>query len=106
MSKPSHEPITLYTSSWCSHAISVERYLERNQVAYRKVDIDDEPEARQALVRLNGGYASVPTLLFPDGSKLTEPTLAEIRKKLALDQSPGLATRIRGILAGKDRDAD
>jgi len=97
------EKITLYTSRWCGHSRSVEGFLKRNKFDVNNINIDGDDEARQRLIELNSGYASVPTLLFPDGSKLTEPTLFQIREKLGMDQPPGLADRVRSLL-GRNKD--
>jgi mycoredoxin len=80
--------ITLYTSNWCAHATSVEGFLEKYAVPVRMINIDGDREARQRLIEINDGYASVPTLVFPDGSKLTEPSFGQLREKLALRPSP------------------
>jgi mycoredoxin len=97
----SEDKIKLYTSRWCGHARSVEGFLKRNNIDFEKISIDGDDEARQALIELNNGFASVPTLLFPDGSQLTEPTLFEIRDKLEMDQPQGLVERVRSILGSK-----
>ena len=65
---------------------------------------DRDPEAREELIRLNEGYASVPTLLFPDGTKLTEPSFAEIRNKLAMESPPSLANWIRNAFGQGESD--
>jgi mycoredoxin len=93
--------ITLYTSNWCAHAMSVEGFLEKNNVPVTMINIDGNREARETLIEINGGYASVPTLVFPDGSKLTEPSFGELRQKLAIEPPPGLVDRIRGLI-GRD----
>lgn len=93
--------ITLYTSNWCAHATSVEGFLEKNDVVVNMINIDGNPEARQKLIEINGGYASVPTLVFPDGSKLTEPSFGQLREKFDLDPPAGLADRIRSLI-GRD----
>jgi mycoredoxin len=77
--------ITLYTSSGCAHAWAVERFMEDNEIAVELVNIDRDQEARQLVMAINNGYASVPTLVFPDGSTLTEPSFQALRAKLALD---------------------
>ena len=98
------EKITLYTSRWCGHSRSVEGFLKRNDIDVDIINIDGDDEARQHLIELNGGYASVPTLLFPDGSKLTEPTLYQIREQLGLEHPPGLTDRVRALLSrSKDK---
>ena len=73
MQESSNNNVILYTSRWCAHSKGVERLLDNNGIRVHKINIDGNGEARQELIELNGGYASVPTLVFPDGSKLTEP---------------------------------
>ena len=101
MSDSSTASITLYVSNWCSHSRSVEGFLERNDIPVHKIKIDGDKEARAELIEINDGYASVPTLVFPDGTKLTEPSLNQLRHKLDLESEPGLMARIRGFLGGK-----
>jgi mycoredoxin len=102
MSDSSTDDVTLYVSNWCSHSRSVERFLERNDIPVHKIKIDGDSEARAELIDINDGYASVPTLVFPDGSKMVEPSLNQLRHKLGLESEPGLMGRIRGVLGGKD----
>jgi mycoredoxin len=104
MSDPSTEKITLYVSSWCAHSRSVERFLDRNDIAVQKIKIDGDEAARAELIEINAGVASVPTLVFADGSKMTEPSLSQLRRRLGLEAAPGLMGRIRGILGDKDAD--
>jgi len=85
--------------------MSVEGFLNRNDIPVEKINIDGDQEARQDLIEINGGYASVPTLVFPDGSKLTEPSFSQIRQKLELESPPGLVNKIRGLL-GQQNDAN
>jgi mycoredoxin len=98
------DDITLYVSNWCSHSRSVEKFLENNDISVHKITIDGDDEARAELIKINDGYASVPTLVFPDGSRLTEPSLNQLRHKLGVESQPGLMGRIRGVLGGKDAE--
>jgi len=104
MSDSSTETITLYVSKWCSHSRSVVSLLDRHEIAVHKINVDGDADARAALIEINGGYASVPTLVFADGTKLTEPTLSELRRRLGLEARPGLMKRIRGVLRDKDTE--
>lgn len=104
MSETPSENITLYVSSWCAHSRSVERFLEENGIPVRKIKIDGDDVARAELIEINNGYASVPTVVFGDGSKLTEPSLNQLRHKLGLESAPKLMGRIRGILGNKGSD--
>ncbi len=103
MDKSSPKKIILFSSRWCAHSRSVENFLKRNEIDAHKINIDGDNEARQQLIDLNNGFASVPTLLFPDGTKLTEPSFSEIRQKIGLEQPPGLVDRVRNLL---DRSKD
>ncbi len=60
----------------------VRRLLEQADVSYEYVDIYGDPHARERVREINHGDESVPTLIFPDGSTLTEPSLRELRAKL------------------------
>jgi len=104
MIEKNKEEILLYSSNWCAHAVSVEKFLARHDIPVKKISIDGDKDARQELIEINGGYASVPTMIFPDGSKLTEPSFGDIKKKLDFEESSGLVDRVRAILTGDNKD--
>ena len=93
----SDTPITLYTSSLCSHAWAVERFMEKNDIPVTIIRIDQDLEAREQLIEINNGYASVPTIVFPDGTHLTEPSFGALRAKLGME-NPGLVARIKKMM--------
>jgi mycoredoxin len=74
--------IVLYGSPACAGVPSVRNALERADAVYEYVDIHKVLEARERVREINHGYESVPTLVFPDGSTLTEPTRGELQAKL------------------------
>ncbi len=76
--------IVVYGTTWCPDCTSSRRFLDRQQIAYRWIDIDQDAAAREHVEQLNGGYRSVPTIVFPDGSILVEPTDKELARKLGL----------------------
>jgi mycoredoxin len=86
--------IVLYGSPACAGVPSVRNALERADAVYEYVDIHKVLEARERVREINHGYESVPTLVFPDGSTLTEPRWMEWTQ-LAL-QHP--ITRLVGII--------
>jgi mycoredoxin len=96
------ENIILYSSRWCGHSLRVEKFLTRHEIKVERISIDGNSPARQKLIEINSGYASVPTLIFPDGSVLTEPTFSDLREKLAMDPEPGMTDRLRGFLKRGD----
>jgi mycoredoxin len=73
---------TVYSTPWCGYCTRLKRQLKGEGVAFAEVDIELEPEAEAIVKAANGGNATVPTLVFADGSSLTNPTLREVLAKL------------------------
>lgn len=74
--------ILLYGTSWCGLSRRTQRLLDQKEVAYRFIDIDKDPVGEKTVREINGGFRSVPTLVFPDGSTLTEPSTGELLDRL------------------------
>lgn len=77
-----HPAIIVYGTSWCPDCRRALRVLELNQASYTYVNIEENEEAAEYVVRMNRGHRSVPTIVFPDGSILVEPSNLELQKKL------------------------
>ncbi len=75
--------VTMYSTVWCGYCRRLKDQMEREGITYRVVDIEDDPTAAELVMSVNGGNQTVPTLVFPDGSALTNPSLAQIKGKLA-----------------------
>jgi mycoredoxin len=75
--------IKMYTTPWCGYCHRLKGQLDREGIAYDIVDIEREPDAAQVVEQVNNGNQTVPTLVFDDGSALTNPSLAQIKAKLA-----------------------
>lgn len=80
----SESPLTVYLTDWCSDCRRTLRWLDRHAVPYTTVDIESDPNADELVRRLNRGCRSVPTLVFPDGDVLVEPSSADLKQKLGL----------------------
>lgn len=76
--------IIMYGATWCPDCTRSKRLLDRHRVAYRWINIDEEPDAADLVMRLNLGKRIVPTIVFPDGSLLAEPSDAQLASKLGL----------------------
>ena len=74
--------LIIYSTPWCGYCTRLKRQLERAGTAFEEVDIEQSPEAAEIVMRVNGGNATVPTVLFPDGSTLTNPSVRQITDKL------------------------
>ncbi len=78
----SDRPI-MYTTTWCGFCIRLKRQLERAGIGVTEVDIELNPAAAAAVERVNNGDQTVPTLVFADGSALTNPSMREVAAKLS-----------------------
>ena len=78
------EQIVMYGTSWCGDCARAKRMLDRHSVKFAWNDIEKDTNARSFVEGVNRGNRSVPTIVFPDGSILVEPSDSELEKKLNL----------------------
>ncbi|HQY32792.1 glutaredoxin domain-containing protein [Actinotalea sp.] len=75
--------VTVYGADWCGDCLRSKALLEREGVPYAWVDLVADPERTAEVVRRNGGRQSIPVIVFPDDSHLTEPSDPQLRTRLA-----------------------
>jgi len=75
--------LTLYSTPWCGYCHRLKAQLQREGISFEVVDIEQQPEAAEVVQRVNGGNQTVPTVVFEDGSALTNPSLLQVKAKLA-----------------------
>jgi mycoredoxin len=80
---PSAGTITMFSTPWCGYCRGLKTALDREGIAYTEVDIDRHPTGADYVMSVNGGNQTVPTVVFSDGSTATNPSLAEVRLRLA-----------------------
>jgi mycoredoxin len=73
----------MYTTTWCGYCVRLKKLMEREGIAYAEVDIERDEQAAEVVMTANGGNRTVPTLVFSDGSALTNPSIAEVKAVLA-----------------------
>lgn len=78
--------ITLYGTRWCFDSRRARRVLDQHQIPYIYIDIDENLEGRSFVEHVNRGFRSVPTIVFPDGSILVEPSDEALRAKLGIPE--------------------
>jgi len=78
------EQIKVYGTKWCPDCTRAKRILDQHQVDYTWIDIEQDAPAADYVVKVNKGNRSVPTIIFPDGSILVEPSNSELENKLTL----------------------
>jgi mycoredoxin len=74
--------LTMFTTTWCGFCRTLKRQLDDADIAFTEIDIEQTPGAAEFVAQVNGGNRTVPTLLFPDGSVLTNPRLSDVREHL------------------------
>jgi mycoredoxin len=74
--------MTVYSTTWCGYCTRLKRQLDREGIAYEAVDIEQDPAAAEKVMSVNGGNQTVPTVIFADGSALTNPSFQQVTDKL------------------------
>ena len=74
---------TMYSTPWCGYCHRLKGQLDREGVSYQVVDIEEHPEAAALVESVNNGNQTVPTLVYSDGSAQTNPSVIQVKEKLA-----------------------
>ena len=75
--------VTMYTTNWCGYCVRLKRHLNSEGIDFAEVNIETDSAAADLVERANGGNQTVPTLIFPDGTALTNPTIEQVKSQLA-----------------------
>ena len=75
--------VTMYSTTWCGFCARLKRGLQSADIAFDEVNIEEVDGAADLVMAHNGGNRTVPTLVFVDGSALTNPSLADVKEHLA-----------------------
>jgi mycoredoxin len=73
--------IIMYSTQYCSDCLRAKAFFEANSIPYERILIEGNSEATEFVMKMNNGYKSVPTIIFPDGSVLVEPTWQQLAEK-------------------------
>lgn len=74
---------TMYTTPWCGYCFRLKAQLDREGIPFDLVDIEQEPSAALLVEQINDGNQTVPTLVFADGTAMTNPSVMQVKEKLA-----------------------
>ena len=74
---------TMYSTPWCGYCHRLKGQLTREGITFDEVDIEQHPEATLIVEQANHGNQTVPTLIFADGTALTNPSVAQVKAQLA-----------------------
>ena len=73
----------MFTTTWCGYCVRLKRFLDREGIGYREVNIEDDADAAAFVMGVNGGNRTVPTLRFPNGTALTNPSIDQVKAQLS-----------------------
>lgn len=76
--------LTMYTTTWCGYCRTLKTQLNASGIAFTEIDVEQMPDAAAFVESVNGGNRTVPTVVYPDGTAATNPSLAAVKAALAL----------------------
>jgi thioredoxin reductase (NADPH) len=94
------EPLVLYGASWCPDCRRSKAFLSEQRIPFHYVDLELQPEEDATVERYNDGKRIIPTIVFPDGSHLAEPSNEELAEKLGLRRDADAASYDLIIVGG------
>jgi mycoredoxin len=74
--------LTMYSTTWCGYCTRLKSQLDREGIAFTEVNIEQDAEAADFVMSVNGGNQTVPTIRFDDGSALTNPSIVALKAHL------------------------
>ncbi len=75
--------VTMYTNSWCGYCVRLKKMMQGEGIEFAEVNIETDERAADLVMQANGGNRTVPTLVFADGSALTNPSIDQVKAQLA-----------------------
>jgi mycoredoxin len=82
MELTSAELPSIFTTSWCGYCVRLKSHLSRAGIDYHEIDIESHPEGAAVVAEINGGNLTVPTVVLPNGSTLTNPSVRQVSNQL------------------------
>ncbi|HEY6664080.1 MAG TPA: glutaredoxin domain-containing protein [Propionibacteriaceae bacterium] len=73
---------TVFTTRWCGYCIRLKSQLNRAGIEFHEIDIEDHADGAAMVADINEGNLTVPTVVFRDGTALTNPSVAQVGSRL------------------------
>lgn len=83
----SNSNIIVYGTNWCWDCHRARRFFDKYNIPYEWVNVDKDKDAEGYVLEVNEGMRSIPTIQFPDGAILVEPSNAELAHKLKIQSA-------------------
>lgn len=75
--------LTMYTTTWCGYCVRLKAGLASAGIPFEEVNIEEHPDAADFVMSVNGGNRTVPTVLFPDGTAVANPSMKQVHERLS-----------------------
>jgi mycoredoxin len=82
MSTTTTGQLTMYTTTWCGFCRRLKTQLAREGIHMVEIDIERDTAAAEYVMSINGGNMTVPTVVFPDGTAVTNPSAKDVKTRL------------------------
>lgn len=79
---PAAGTITMFSTTWCGYCTRLKGQLAKEGIVVNEINIEEVEGTAELVAHLNDGNQTVPTVLFPDGSAATNPSLAEVKERI------------------------
>ena len=73
---------TMYSTEWCGYCKRLKSQLNEIGITFDEVNIEEVPGTAEIVEKVNGGNRTVPTLVFSDGTAMTNPSAKQVQEKL------------------------
>ncbi|MET0480325.1 MAG: mycoredoxin, partial [Mycetocola sp.] len=80
---PADGTITMFSTTWCGYCSRLKSQLDKEGIGYTEINIEDVPGTAEYVASVNGGNQTVPTVVYPDGSTATNPSLMAVKAALS-----------------------
>jgi len=77
------QEFVMFSTEWCGYCKRLKNQLGEIGITFREINVEEEPDSAEFVEQVNGGNRVVPTLLFSDGTALTNPSAIAVKEKLA-----------------------
>lgn len=81
---PADGTITMFSTTWCGYCSRLKSQLDKAGIGYTEVNIEEVPGTADYVASVNGGNQTVPTVVYPDGTTATNPSLLAVKAALSV----------------------
>lgn len=74
----------MYSTSWCGYCKRLKNQLVELDISFEEINIEEFPDGAQIIEKINNGNQVVPTLVFSDGTSMTNPSARAVAEKVNL----------------------